>query len=147
MQVSSFPVSFQTDPAGGVSFLSDSRQAGYYIIGLHAESWADLLGLLMFLGITLGVSIHAIARYLSSRRRPPVQHQLERVHMYDAYERLWHWLQASAILLLLFTGLIIHKPHFFGMFSFPYVVNVHNVLGFILLTNAVLVTVLSPRKR
>ncbi|MDH3903189.1 MAG: cytochrome b/b6 domain-containing protein, partial [Xanthomonadales bacterium] len=42
------------------------------------------------------------------------------------------------ILLLLFTGLIIHKPHFFGMFSFPYMVNVHNVLGFILLTNAVL---------
>ena len=58
--------------------------------------------------------------------------------MYDAYERLWHWLQASAILLLLFTGLIIHKPHFFGMFSFPYMVNVHNVLGFILLINAAL---------
>ena len=58
--------------------------------------------------------------------------------MYDAYERLWHWLQAAAILMLLFTGLIIHKPHFFGLFSFPYMVNVHNVLGFILLTNAVL---------
>ncbi len=127
-----------TGPAGNVSFLSDSHRAGFYIIGLHAENWADMLGLLMFLGITLGVSIHAMARYISSRRRPPAHHQLERVHMYDAYERLWHWLQASAILLLLFTGLIIHKPHFFSMFSFPYVVNVHNVLGFILLTNAAL---------
>ena len=127
-----------TDPAGSVNFLSDSHRAGYYIIGLHAESWADMLGLLMFLGITLAVSVHAVARYISSRKRPPVAHQLERVHMYDAYERLWHWLQAAAILLLLFTGLIIHKPHFFGMFSFRYVVNVHNVLGFILLTNAVL---------
>ena len=58
--------------------------------------------------------------------------------MYDAYERLWHWLQASAILMLLFTGLIIHKPQFFGMFSFSYVVGVHNVLGFILLINAAL---------
>ena len=58
--------------------------------------------------------------------------------MYDAYERLWHWLQAIAILLLLFTGLIIHKPHLFGMFSFAYVVQVHNVLGFILLINAAL---------
>jgi thiosulfate reductase cytochrome b subunit len=58
--------------------------------------------------------------------------------MYDAYERIWHWLQASAILLLLFTGLIIHKPHFFGMFSFAYVVQVHNVLGFIVLINAAL---------
>jgi Ni/Fe-hydrogenase b-type cytochrome subunit len=127
-----------TDTTGRVSFLSDSRSAGFYIIGLHAESWADMLGLLMFFGIIFGVSVHAIARYISSRRRPPVHHEYVRVHMYDVYERLWHWLQASAILLLIFTGLVIHKPHFFGMFSFPYMVNVHNVLGFILITNAVL---------
>ena len=123
---------------GTVSFLSDAHRAGFYIIGLHAENWADMLGLLMFLGITLGVSVHAVARYVSYRRRPPVAREYERVHMYDAYERLWHWLQASAILILLFTGLIIHKPHFFGIFSFRYVVNVHNVLGFILLINAAL---------
>jgi len=126
------------DPTGGARFTPDSRSAGFYIIGLHSESWADLLGVLMFLGVTLGVSGHAIARYLSSRRRGPVERQYERVHMYDAYERLWHWLQASAILILLFTGLIIHKPHFFAIFSFPYMVNVHNVLGFILLINAAL---------
>jgi thiosulfate reductase cytochrome b subunit len=124
--------------AGGASFVPDTRSAGFYIIGLHGEKWADLVGLLMFLGVVLGVTGHAVARYLSSRRRPPVERQYERVHMYDAYERLWHWLQASAILMLLFTGLIIHKPHFFGIFSFPYVVNVHNVLGFILLINAAL---------
>jgi Ni/Fe-hydrogenase b-type cytochrome subunit len=58
--------------------------------------------------------------------------------MYQRYERLWHWLQASAIMILLLTGLIIHKPHIFGIFSFAYVVQVHNVLGFILLTNAAL---------
>ena len=127
-----------TDSAGGVNFQSDNRSAGFYIIGLHAESWADMLGLLMFFGIIFGVSVHAIARYISSRRRPPVHHEYVRVHMYDLYERMWHWLQASAILLLIFTGLVIHKPHFFGMFSFPYMVNVHNVLGFILITNAVL---------
>ncbi|MGB5292937.1 MAG: cytochrome b/b6 domain-containing protein, partial [Lysobacterales bacterium] len=114
------------------------RSAGFYIIGLHAERWADLLGMLMFFGIIFGVSVHAIARYISSRRRPPVHHEYERVHMYDVYERLWHWIQASAIMLLIFTGLVIHKPHLFGIFSFPYMVNVHNVLGFILITNAVL---------
>lgn len=127
-----------SDSSGNASFVPDTRAAGFYIIGLHGESWVDLLGLLMFLGVTLGVSGHAIARYLSSRRRAPVEREYERVHMYDAYERLWHWLQASAIMMLLFTGLIIHKPHFFGMFSFPYVVSVHNVLGFILLINAAL---------
>jgi Ni/Fe-hydrogenase b-type cytochrome subunit len=58
--------------------------------------------------------------------------------MYDAYDRLWHWLQAGVILLLIANGLIIHKPQLFGMFSFAYVVQVHNVLGFILLINAAL---------
>jgi thiosulfate reductase cytochrome b subunit len=128
----------QGGAAGGASFVPDSRSAGFYIIGLHGESWADLVGVLMFLGVVLGVTVHSIARFVSSRRRPPAQHEYERVHMYAAYERLWHWLQASAIMVLLFTGLIIHKPHFFSMFSFPYVVNVHNVLGFILLINAAL---------
>ena len=131
-----FSGEIENGSGGGASFVADNRSAGFYIIGLHGESWADILGLLMFLGITLGVSGHAVARYVASRRRGPVAREYERVHMYDAYERLWHWLQATAILTLLFTGLIIHKPHFFGMFSFPYVVNVHNVLGFILLINA-----------
>jgi len=131
-----FSGEIENGPEGGASFIADNRSAGFYIIGLHAESWADMVGLLMFLGIILGVSGHAVARYVASRRRGLVAREYERVHMYDAYERLWHWLQAIAILTLLFTGLIIHKPHFFGMFSFPYVVNVHNVLGFILLINA-----------
>jgi len=124
--------------AGSLSFTPDSTSAGFYIIGLDGERWVDLLGLLMLLGVTLGVSGHGLARYISNRRRAPVEHVYKRVHMYDAYERLWHWLQASAITMLLFTGLIIHKPQFFGMFSFPYVVSVHNVLGFILLANAAL---------
>jgi Ni,Fe-hydrogenase I cytochrome b subunit len=58
--------------------------------------------------------------------------------MYDAYERFWHWLQTITIVLLLFTGLIIHRPDIFGAFSFPYVVTVHNVLAFILVVNAAL---------
>jgi thiosulfate reductase cytochrome b subunit len=56
--------------------------------------------------------------------------------MYSVYERLWHWLQTAAIVLLLFTGLIIHKPDTFGIFSFTYVVIVHNVLAAILALNA-----------
>jgi thiosulfate reductase cytochrome b subunit len=58
--------------------------------------------------------------------------------MYTVYERLWHWLQTALILGLIFTGLIIHKPDIFGIFSFRYVVLVHNVLAFILVANAAL---------
>jgi thiosulfate reductase cytochrome b subunit len=127
-----------TGPKGGATFVADNSSAGYYIIGLDSVGWVDKLGLLMFLGITLGVTVHAIGRYIARRRLPRHHGVTRRVYMYDAYERLWHWLQAGAILMLIFTGLIIHKPHFFGMFSFAYVVRVHNVLGFILLINAAL---------
>jgi thiosulfate reductase cytochrome b subunit len=56
--------------------------------------------------------------------------------MYGVYERLWHWLQTLTILGLLFTGLVIHKPDTFGLFSFRYIVQVHNILAGILLVNA-----------
>jgi thiosulfate reductase cytochrome b subunit len=123
---------------GGLSLRPDARSEGYYILGLHRVPWVDLAGLLMFFGIVAGVAVHAVARYLARRKRPRPRHPTRRVYMYDAYERIWHWLQASAILLLIATGLIIHKPHLFGMFSFAYAVRVHNVLGFILLINAAL---------
>jgi Ni/Fe-hydrogenase b-type cytochrome subunit len=123
---------------GGARFAADAGAEGFYIIGLSGLDWVDLAGLAMFLGISLGVTIHALARYAANRRRPQAVNASRRIHLYDAYERIWHWLQASAILLLIFTGLIIHKPHLFGIFSFEYIVQMHNVLGFILLINAAL---------
>jgi thiosulfate reductase cytochrome b subunit len=124
--------------AGGAGFRPITSREGFYIIGLDNVPWVDIAGLLMFFGIVLGVTLHAVARWSAGRKRPRPSLPKQRIYMYDAYDRLWHWLQASAILLLIFTGLIIHKPHFFGMFSFAYVVQVHNVLGFILLINAAL---------
>ena len=58
--------------------------------------------------------------------------------MYEAYRRFWHWLQTITIVLLLFTGLIIHRPDIFGVFSFRGMVTVHNVLAVILVINAAL---------
>ena len=87
------------------------RAEGYYIIGLDGPGWVDLAGIVMFLGISLGVTVHAVGRYLSRRGRPRPRHSKGRVYMYDAYDRIWHWVQASVILLLIATGLIIHKPH------------------------------------
>jgi thiosulfate reductase cytochrome b subunit len=125
---------------GSLAYIPAPAASGFYIIGLNSVGWIDRLGLLMFFGIIAAVSVHALARFYFNRRRSGAAAEPERkpVYMYVRYERLWHWLQASAILLLLATGLIIHKPHFFGMFSFAYVVQVHNVLGFILLINAAL---------
>jgi thiosulfate reductase cytochrome b subunit len=128
----------QAKAGGGATFTPSTTAEGYYVLGLNNVEWVDLAGLAMFLGISLGVSGHGFLRYLANRRRPRPEFPTKRIQLYDAYERIWHWLQAGAILMLLFTGLVIHKPHFFGMFSFRYVVQVHNVLGFILLINAAL---------
>ncbi|HEX6386818.1 MAG TPA: cytochrome b/b6 domain-containing protein, partial [Anaerolineae bacterium] len=91
-----------------------------------------------FLATMAGVTVHGGLRYVIARRRLARMPALREVYMYGVYERLWHWLQTVAILALLFTGLIIHKPDTFGAFSFSYVVQVHNVLGFILVINAAL---------
>jgi thiosulfate reductase cytochrome b subunit len=123
---------------GSAYFTPSTAEEGYYVLGLDGIDLVDIAGLLMFFGILAGVSGHAFVRFIFGRRWGTPERAKKRIHLYDAYERIWHWLQAGAILMLLFTGLVIHKPHFFGMFSFAYVVQVHNVLGFILLINAAL---------
>ncbi len=54
------------------------------------------------------------------------------------YERAWHWFQAVAIGLLTITGLAIHGPGGFGWLPFATAVQVHNILGFLLIANALL---------
>jgi len=137
-----FAGSLRSHTDGGLAYVPAPAASGFYILGLNNIDWIDRLGLLIFFGMIAAVTGHALARYYFKRRRqrnqPSAPASKRPVYMYERYERLWHWLQASAILLLLATGLIIHKPHIFGMFSFAYIVQVHNVLGFILLINAAL---------
>jgi thiosulfate reductase cytochrome b subunit len=109
-----------------------------YIFGSSRVSWIDWLGGLMFAGVLLGVVGHGTLRYLSTRKQAKTGKQTERIYMYESYRRFWHWLQTTSIVILLFTGLIIHRPGIFGAFSFRGVVTVHNVLAVILVINALL---------
>jgi len=59
-----------------------------------------------------------------------------RLHLYSLYERVWHWLQALVILLLIFTGLEIHDPDGFRVLGFATAVSIHTAMGFVLLINA-----------
>lgn len=61
-----------------------------------------------------------------------------RIQIYSPYERIWHWLQAAAILLLIVTGVAIHGPDRFGVIPFAWAVRLHNLLGFLVLGNAFL---------
>jgi thiosulfate reductase cytochrome b subunit len=84
------------------------------------------------------VAVHGALRYLAWRKRPHGAAPTRRVHMYDAYRRFWHWLQAIGIVALLGTGLIIHRPDLFSVFPFSAVVTLHNVLAAVLTLNAAL---------
>jgi len=121
---------------GALFYQPQPAADGVYIFGRNRVAWVDWLGALAFVGALVGVGGHGTLRFLSSLRRPHHQPKLQRVYMYQAYERFWHWLQTVTIILLLFTGLVIHRPDLFGIFAFRYMVTVHNVLAAILVINA-----------
>jgi thiosulfate reductase cytochrome b subunit len=126
----------ERDADDTLAYVPQLEEEGIYILGHNAVTWIDRLGGLLFVGVLLGVTAHASVRLVSGYRRPQHKSGTESTYMYSNYERLWHWLQTFTIVALLFTGLIIHKPDTFGVFSFRYVVLVHNILAVILLINA-----------
>jgi thiosulfate reductase cytochrome b subunit len=110
--------------------------SGLYVFGHNRVPWVDWLGAAEVLGVLLAVAVHGSLRFTLSlrvKRRAPA---VKRVYMYAVYERFWHWLQTFTILILIVTGLVIHRPDLFGAFSFPYLVITHNVLAVILVVNA-----------
>jgi len=109
-----------------------------YVFGSSRVNWIDWLGALLFTGSLLGVVGHGTLRYVSSRKQAHGQARTERIYMYESYRRFWHWLQTVSIVILLFTGLIIHRPDIFGVFSFRGIVTIHNILAVILVINAAL---------
>ncbi len=128
--------SLHYQPQTGI--MEEGMTSGLYILGHDSVWWIDWLGILLFIGTVLGVFVHGGLRVLAARKNPPAEHDVEEVYMYTVYERLWHWLQTAVILILLFTGLIIHKPDKFGIFAFDGVVIVHNLMALILVVNAAL---------
>ncbi len=49
------------------------------------------------------------------------------IYLYTRYERFWHWLQTTLILLLLLTGLEINGA--FNLFGFKIAAEIHNFCG------------------
>jgi len=123
---------------GSINFSPQTEDESIYILGYSYVFWVDALGALMFVGAMLAILVHATIRITSNLRHKPPKGEVHKVYMYDSYERLWHWLQTAAIVILLFTGLVIHRPDLFGAFSFRNMVYVHNILWMLLAINAAL---------
>jgi thiosulfate reductase cytochrome b subunit len=81
---------------------------------------------------------HGSLRLYDGLKHPRHEPEFKRVYIYTVYERFWHWLQTFVIVILIFTGLIIHRPDIFGWLGFRHMVTVHNVMAAILVINAAL---------
>jgi thiosulfate reductase cytochrome b subunit len=127
----------ELDDEGRVVYTPRTASVGLYVLGHDSLRWANLLGVLGILATLLGVAIHGGLRWWAARSRPPGDHGAgPSVYMYTTYERVWHWVQALAIMLLLFTGIEVHVTSL-GLMDFALAVRVHNVLGFLVVANAV----------
>jgi thiosulfate reductase cytochrome b subunit len=138
--------------AGRLLYAPSTAAAGpggqaLYVFGHSRLAWIDWLGALAFVGVLAAVGAHGGLRVagavraarLAKKTGAALAHSATQpVYMYAVYERFWHWLQTGAILLLIFTGLVIHRPALFGAFSFRHIVTVHNVLAVVLVINAAL---------
>jgi len=112
----------------------DSPQA--YVLGTDRVAGIDTAGVALVGLVLAGIAVHGTMRFtLGLRHRKPAEAS-DPVYMYGFYERLWHWLQTIAILLLLFTGIVIHHPEIFPILDFRVVVLAHNILAALLIVNA-----------
>ncbi len=119
-----------------LTYQPDISEYDLYVFGHNRVVWVDVIGALLFVGVLLGVFVHGSLRFVQYLRNPREKPQKKSVYMYHFYERFWHWLQTFVIVILIFTGLIIHRPDIFGWLGFRHMVTVHNVMAVILLINA-----------
>ncbi len=63
---------------------------------------------------------------------------MKRVELYSLYERIWHWLQAAAILVLSVTGMEIHAPERLALLGFAAASQVHEAAALFTIANGFL---------
>jgi thiosulfate reductase cytochrome b subunit len=63
---------------------------------------------------------------------------MKRVELYSLYERIWHWLQAAAILVLSVTGMEIHAPERLTLLGFAAASQVHEAAALFTIANGFL---------
>jgi len=133
------PGELALDEDGTVSYIPSTAALGLYLPGHNRVEWVGWVGLSAFLATLAGVVLHGGIRVYQAGRQASGGHHkgtVRRVYMYSYYERAWHWMQTIVIVLLLATGIIIHRPDTLGFLDLGLVVPVHNFLAVLLVANA-----------
>ncbi len=123
---------------GALVFRKNNASSRYYVFGHTRAAWSDLIGLLALAGVAVGVAMHGGYRIYTRKRRSAAHGEVERVYMYSAYERIWHWVMAFSVLLLILTGLQIHFAGNGQSTTMRIAVSVHNFFAVVLTVNAFL---------
>ena len=98
-----------------------------YVLGANRVPALDaiiILAVLAPLGLPL---VHGGLRILT-RRRGPIHLPEEKIYLHPFIERIWHWFQAVCIVMLIFTGILLHWPEKFPGW-FQWAVSWHNWFG------------------
>jgi thiosulfate reductase cytochrome b subunit len=105
-----------------------------YVTGAVRNRLADgiILGLMAF--TLLGIMGHGLLRIVTAGRRKSGPYDVQKEYLYDGFTRVWHWINATLMMILMITGL---RMHFGGredpILSFEAAFNIHNLLGLALL--------------
>ncbi|MBN2693448.1 cytochrome b/b6 domain-containing protein [bacterium] len=110
---------------------------GIYIPGFSRNRFVNALGPLIILLTLLGVFGHATIRFLTRKKRSHHNVKIKKIFLYPFYERVWHWLMAGGVILLLLTGMAIHFTDKDFILPINVAVAIHNTLAAIVLINAI----------
>ncbi len=111
-----------------VKFINaDVRKKYGYVVGAHRIPLLDLLLILVVIGPLALPVFHGGLRVLT-RRKEPITIPEEKVLLHPLTERIWHWLQAACIVMLIITGIMIHWPELCPRW-FQWAVDIHNWFG------------------
>ncbi len=116
----------------------DKNMKELYVFGHSRTDWSDKTGFGIFILSALGLLAHGGYRFVTRKKRTKHATPTQRVYMYGAYERIWHWLMAMSILALILTGFEIHYPATIHPLGFPTAVALHNFLALVMVANAFL---------
>ncbi|MFC1835269.1 cytochrome b/b6 domain-containing protein [Thermodesulfobacteriota bacterium] len=102
-----------------------------HVIGAHRIPLLDTILILLVVSPLVLPIFHGGLRIIK-RRKGPLELPDEKILLHPLLERLWHWLQALCIVLLIITGIVLHWPEAFSKGWFQWAVDWHNWFGWAL---------------
>jgi thiosulfate reductase cytochrome b subunit len=61
--------------------------------------------------------------------------EMKKIYIHPLPVRIWHWINAFGFVFMIVTGLQLRYPEFLALTSFKRAVELHNIMGFILIAN------------